>query len=72
MRLGIIHHAQKGGQFRAPARIEGVESRIADGRKEFARAVGTEVEEEQAVAIRQARIVADHRGGQEFVGLASA
>ncbi len=54
-------------QLRAGAGVEVVEAGVAEGRQDLARAVGAEVQAEEAVAVAGARVAVDHGGGDEFV-----
>ena len=55
---GILDHAEERRQIGARARVELGKAGLADGAEDFAGAVGAEVDEEDAVAIADAGIIA--------------
>ncbi len=68
-RVAISGHAESGAERKAGAG-KTVESGVEQGGEDFPHPVGAEIHAEHRIAVAQPGIVADHRGGDEFVGLA--
>ncbi len=66
--IAVVREAQRGGELRRRRGAgEAVEGRVEQRGQDLPRAVGAEIEAEQPVAVAQAGVAGQHRGGHELV-----